>query len=372
MALQAEQIQTGLAVSEVNDAAGFAALETEWDALVARAGDQLFYRHAFIRIWLDNFGPRARLRVLLAREGDKLVAALPLIEERGSLYGVPVRQLAAAANPHSCRFDLVAEDPEAAAQMFFGHLRADRSWDVLRLIDVPEGGNGWALLRAAQGAGFATGTWQSLASPFIPLPATNEELQNRLDRKFKANLRRRRKKLEEKGKVTFERIDGGPELARALEEGFLLESSGWKGERGTAIAQDAATRGFYTELARTMSYKGQLALYFLRLDGRPIAFHFGLVDGPRYLLLKPGYDESLRECSPGQLLMEQVVEDCIARKLTEFDFLGPDMTWKRDWTDQVRVHTWLYVFRDNAFGRALCAAKFRWVPMAKEAVARWK
>jgi CelD/BcsL family acetyltransferase involved in cellulose biosynthesis len=117
---------------------------------------------------------------------------------------------------------------------------------------------------------------------------------------------------------------------------------------------------------------GRLSLYFLRLDGRAVAFHYGLTHGGRYLLLKPGYDEALKECSPGQLLMDEVLKDCISRGLPEFDFLGPDMVWKRDWTDRARVHTWLYVFRDSRLGRGLRDAKFKWVPAAKEAVARWK
>ncbi len=371
--MEALALTPSIKVEEIQDRAGFLALQPEWDALVAITNDQLFYRHDFLRVWLDNFAPRAKWRILTARdEVGALVAALPLVEEKTRLYGVPVRQLSAAANPHSCRFDLIAKDPAAAGEAFYAHLAADRSWDVLRLLDIPEGGAGFQLFERAKARGLPVGTWPSLNSPYIPLPKTQEELQARLQSKFKANCRRRRKKLEEKGKVTFERVDGGPDLEARLEEGFALEQSGWKGERGTAIAQDGATRGFYSELARTAAAQGELSLYFLRLDGRAVAFHYGLTHGGTYLLLKPGYDEALKECSPGQLLMEEVLRDCIARGLTEFDFLGPDMIWKRDWTDRARQHTWLFVFRDTTLGRALREAKFRWVPAAKERLSRWK
>jgi CelD/BcsL family acetyltransferase involved in cellulose biosynthesis len=371
--MEARQLSPAPSVIEVSDRTAFMALEPEWNALVAATSDEPFLRHEFIRTWLDNFAPEARLRLLTLRDGHgRLEALLPLVAQRASLHGVPVRQLHAAANTHSCRFDLVAREPQAAAAAFLAHLRHDRSWDVLLLTDVPEGGAGWHLHEGAARAGLPVGTWQSLDSPYFPLPASHEAFQATLQSKFKANCRRRRKKLEEKGKVTFERYEGGLELEARLEEGLALEASGWKGARGTAIAQDRRTRGFYTELAREASYRGELALYFLRLDGRAVAFHYGLTHAGRYFLLKPGYDESLRECSPGQLLMEEVVRDCIGRGLREFDFLGPDMVWKRDWTDRSRRHSWLYVFAPSAFGRALCAAKFRFVPAAKEVVARWK
>src|SRR5262249_59848813 len=117
---------------------------------------------------------------------------------------------------------------------------------------------------------------------------------------------------------------------------------------------------FYSALAQEATDQDYLSLYFLRLDGRPVAFHYGLTYGPRYYLLKPAYDETYKECSPGHLLLDEVLTDCIARGLTEFDFLGPDMIWKRDWADQARHHTWLFIFRKSPYGQALRTLKFRW------------
>jgi len=355
-------------VEELYSREAFVALRTEWDALVTATRDEPFFRHDFIRSWIDNFAPDSQLRIILLRNGEgRLEAVLPLVERRTRYYGLPVRELASAANAHSCRSDLIAREPALAGPAVFEHLARDPSWDLIRLIDIPEGGAAFTLLEAARAAQFPTGVWESLRSPYVPLLANFEQLQQTLQSKFKANVRRRRRKLEERGTVTVERFSGGLDLESRLEEGFRLEQSGWKGERGTAMAQDDATRGFYRELAQVAEAQQWLTLFFMRVDGRPVAFHYGLTHGGRYFLLKPGYDESLRECSPGQLLVDEVLRDCSARGLSEFDFLGPDMVWKRDWTSQVRPHSWLYLFRDSALGRALCHAKFEWVPAAKAA-----
>lgn len=366
-------LQQPLSVNEAGDRGSFAGLEHEWNELAQACGDELFYRHEFVRVWIDNFASGQRLRVLLVREpSGRLVGALPLLERREVLYGVPLRQLIATANAHSCRFDLLARAPGPVSHALLEYLRADDRWDALRLVDVPEAGAGWALLSAAREQGFPSGSWSSLDSPYIELPASYEELSARQHPKFKANCRRRRKKLEGLGKVEFEKVTGGPMLDAALEEGFWLEQSGWKGSNGTAMAQARDTHGFYVELARTAKHYGALSLSFLRVDGRAVAFHFALEHGGRYLLLKPGYDEAISECSPGQLLMENVVADCIARGLRELDFLGPDMVWKRDWTDRSRRHGWIYLFRDSALGRALCGAKFRWAPRVRQWARKWR
>ena len=57
-------------VVEVTDRAAFMALEPEWNALVEATANELFYRHEFLRIWMDNFAPEAALRVLTLRDDD--------------------------------------------------------------------------------------------------------------------------------------------------------------------------------------------------------------------------------------------------------------------------------------------------------------
>ncbi|HEX8597883.1 MAG TPA: GNAT family N-acetyltransferase [Chloroflexia bacterium] len=360
---------TTLHVSEVNSRAAFMQMQGEWNALVRATDDQPFYRHEWFRIWLDNFAADARWRIFVARDGEgKLVGALPLIEQPGMVLGAPARCLSAAANDHTPRFDLIAEDPEAVAAAFVGHLRRDSNWDVLHLPSVPPGGHAWRLYEAANHAGHPTGTWQADNSPYFALPARHEEMQKQLDTKFKANLRRRHKKLAEKGPVTVQKASGESDLAYHLEEGFAVEQSGWKGREGTAMAQDGHVAGFYSELARFAAHDGSLALYYLRVDGKAVAFHYGLTYGSTYYLLKPGYDESVKECSPGQLLMDEVVKQCIEDGLTEFDFLGPDMTWKRDWASDSRQHTRLYIFRDSPYGRFLRNYKFNWSRQVKHAI----
>lgn len=358
-------------VSEVRDLAAFDAMAAEWNGLVVRTDDQVFYRHEFVRCWLMHFAPTARLRVLVGRDvGGRLVALLPLRAQRGKQYGFPVRQLLSLTNKHSCRFDLLAEDPKGASRAFLAYLLKDKSWDVLRLADVPEGGAAWTMLDTAREAGLHCGTWQSARSPYLRLAPSAEAWQRQRGRSAKP-LRRRRRRLEEKGSVTMEHFTGMEGLAERLAEGVELERSGWKAEKGTAIAQGTRRLGFYTDLARVAAESGWLGLYFLRLDGKAIAFQYGLAYAGRYLAMKPGYDEAYAEVSPGQLLTEGIIQDCIGRGMRELDLLGDDAPFKREWTEEVRPHHWLFIYRNSLRGRTMYRAKFRWVPVARKVVGKW-
>lgn len=360
-----------LRVEEVRGLEGFDALAPEWNALVARTDDQVFYRHEFLRCWLTHFAPHTPLRVLTAREpGGRLVAALALLEERTTQFGVPVRVLASPSNPHSCRFDMIAEEPSLAGEAFFAHLEKDPSWELLRIGDVPDGGAAWGLLRAAEARNQPVGTWLSARSPYLALPSTLEGWRGGPGYNAKA-LRRRRRRLTERGPSSLVHVSSREGLEDWLADGFAVERSGWKARRGTAISQDPRTLGFYSELARIAADAGFLSLYFLRLEDKTLAFQFGLSYGGRYLALKPGYDEAFAQLSPGQLLTESMIHDCVERGLTELDLLGDETPFKSEWADQVRVHRWLFMFRDTLKGRTLCSAKFRWVPAARRMMKRW-
>jgi dTDP-4-amino-4,6-dideoxygalactose transaminase/CelD/BcsL family acetyltransferase involved in cellulose biosynthesis len=371
LTLDAARPGADVEVQERTSMAEFLSLETEWNALVEASDAGLFLRHECVRAWIDAFAPDARLVVLIARDrGGRLVAALPLVSEWSLFCGLPARQLVAAANTHSCRFDLIALNKAAAGPAFLAHLSGRSDWDILRIIDVPVGGNAWEMYRAGKALGLPVGAWEAERSPYLSFPASYAALLARKSPLFRANLRRRRRQLERLGALSVERVTDESRLMERLEEGFELERRGWKGKKGTAIAQDERTRAFYTQVARDAARHGHLALFFLRLDGRAIAFHFGLVHRGVYYVPKLAYDETLEGCSPGLVLLEEAIKDGIARGLKGYDFLGDEAEWKDKWSSTVRPNHWLFIFRDTVVGRALCKSKFEWLPAVRRTLLR--
>jgi CelD/BcsL family acetyltransferase involved in cellulose biosynthesis len=356
-------------VEEVRGRAAFAALRAEWDALIARGpADVPFASHEWLSAWLDAFAPTAAPLVLVAREvAGRALGMAAFLEERRR----GVVRLLAPANDHSCRFEwALGPDPGTAVAALWAHLRDRVRWDVLVLRDVPRDGptSTW-LEPLARADGHLAGRWESLRTPWIPLGGKPAE--ERTGAKFRANLRRRARRLQELGAVAVRRAEAPGEVDAALADFLALEASGWKGQGGTAIALDHALVGFYARVARDASARGALAIRSLTLDGRPVAVHLGMVHRGAYLLPKTAYDEALAHVSPGQLLQREVLAECEARGLARFDFLGPDMPWKRDWEPEHAPHDWLYVYRPSLAGRAMHTLKHRLRPAVKE-VLSWR
>jgi CelD/BcsL family acetyltransferase involved in cellulose biosynthesis len=358
-------------IEERRGRAAFDALRTEWDPLVARGPVDLpFVRHGWTAAWLDAFDPDAEPLVLDARDPAGRAAGFAIFLAERVRGGV---RLVAPANDHSCRVEwALGPDAAGAAAAIWGHLRDRCGWDVLLMRDLARDGPTSALLEPlARADGHLTGRWESLRTPYLRLGG-EESAEARTSAKFRANLRRRARRLGELGAVGVLREEGTGDLDGVLEAFFALEAKGWKGSRGTAIALDPALVRFYRAVARDAAADGRLAIRGLMLDGRPVAIHLGLVHRGTYHLPKMAYDEALASVSPGQLLHREVVAECEARGLAELDFLGPDMAWKRDWAPRHRPHDWLYVYRPSLAGRAMHTLKHRVRPAVKEVLAWWR
>jgi CelD/BcsL family acetyltransferase involved in cellulose biosynthesis len=286
-----------------------------------------------------------------ARRGETLVAALPL--------ALADRTLQALANDHTPRFDLVG-DP-AALPAIFARLVCDPRWDSLELVHVPaDSPLATALPPLARAAGLRVAIQPAECSPYFAL----EQFEERLGSKFRGNLRRRARKLPD---LAFERVAAYDRAA--LDCGLALEAAGWKGGLGTAIACDARLTRFYHALARSFARRGRLTLAFLRAQGKRIAFHFALEDDRVYFLLKPGFDPEFASFGPGQLLVREAAADAARRGLVEFDFLGWDMEWKREWTDRGRPHVGIHVYKQSLRAQLRYAARHVLRPRAG---ALWK
>ena len=335
----------------------FGACAHDWDALLAGDADMPFARHAWIRIWHESFAPGEPLTVFRARVGTRTHAYAPFIKSSARLAGLSCPVWEFPANSHTPRVEwALGRKPAAAITAIWRELRTKGEWDVLRWQNVrADSALVHTLLPQARADGFLTMQWEVFSSPFIPLqPGLDPE--SLLKAKTRANLRRRRKKLAAHGAIALRCVSGnGADLARALDDAFRIEASGWKGEGGTAVQCDADTAQFYRTLAQHEAGSGRLTLYFLDLNGEPIAFHYGLRYRDRYYLLKPGYLATYASYSPGQLLMTEVLRDLVQHGVREFDFLGHNMPWKREWTAHARPHSWLFVLRPTWKNRAICA-----------------
>jgi CelD/BcsL family acetyltransferase involved in cellulose biosynthesis len=317
-------------------------IAAEWDDLADRTRGLPFVRPGWIGAWWDAFGDGA-LRIVTLRRGERLAGVLPC-------YG-DERWLRSPTNDQTPQFGVLAEDAPAAAELADAVL--DRTGRRLTLSFVDASSWDFTAFRdAAEARGYTVLARPVVRPPYLAVDGDWEAFEGRLAGRLLRDLRRRRRRLEDEGVLTFEVADGAAGLEDLLEEGFRVETSGWKAAQQTAIVSRPETRRFFTEIARWASGRGSLRLAFLRLDGRALAFQLGLEEGGAYYFLKGGYDSEFHRYAPGKLLVHEMLERAFSSGLERFEFLGQPEPWKLEWTNDTRVLLIVDAFAPSLQGRA--------------------
>jgi CelD/BcsL family acetyltransferase involved in cellulose biosynthesis len=361
-------VRAELRVEAVSDYQAFLDLEPVWNEVAEAAGlDHPFLEHAWVRTWWECFGAGSALRILVVKAGDRTVAIAPLILTPVRMWGIKVRRLGFFYNAHVPRADfLIAQCRHEAYRAIWRHIFRNRDWDLLQLCQLPEGSatlEAIPVLAAADNCQIVS--WQSGASPYVPVAATWGQYFDGLAAKHRSNLRNRFKRLNGIGPVSLETITSGEGLAGDLEAGLQLEAAAWKGAAGTAISCDPAIANFYATLAQRAAERGWMRLNFLQAGAQRVAFDYSLFYKNRVHLLKIGYDPAYAPYSPSNLLLLMVLQEAFERRASEYDFLGESAEWKSSWTVHSRPHYWIFVFSCTFKGQLLHCVKAQLVPLLK-------
>lgn len=317
-------------------------LMAEWEDLAQRTKASPFLWPGWIDAWWRAFGA-GQLRILAVYEDGCLTGVLPLRRFLGAA--------SSTTNHDTPLFGFLAANEPAAGQLVRALFsQTPRRIDLSFLSPTDAG---VSLTRAAaKVAGYWVLSESSRAAPYVTINGDWEAYEGGLRRKFRSELRRRRRRLEEEGQLTLQVSDGTERLDELLEEGFRIEGSGWKGAYGTSVRSQPASRRFYTEVAHWASERGWLRLAFLRLDGRAVAFDYCLEHNKVHYLLKTGYDPTYAKFAPGMIMRHSMLSRAFAEGMATYDFLGlgSDSAWKREWTDALQERLFLRMFAPTALG----------------------
>lgn len=319
---------------------------SRWDRLALSVGAAPFARPGWVEAWAEATGRDSSVAVV-ERDG-RLVAVLPVV--------VDGQSVTTAADWHVPFTEAIALDSEAMVTLMRG---LDHTFRRVTLDFVVEG----SLTELIGGIVLETRPKRRITrmrSPYVDSTRAWDEYRDSMSTKKLRELRRRRRRLEEAhGPVRRRVVDGAGEWAAALEAGFAVEASGWKGRAGTAVASDPATVRMYRGMAAWAAREKLLEIGLLVAGERIAAFDLALSDGSRTWLCKTGFDAELSRYAPGQLLRHDAIAAAFDRGLESYEFAGSAEPWKEEWTSAVRPIVMLDAYRRGLVGRgAVLGARF--------------
>lgn len=207
-------------------------------------------------------------------------------------------------------------------------------WDILFLSGVnPETTTFHELIRGFRGK-YSLGLGPSSTRRMASLEGGIDGYLGRRTSKFRANLRRSRRRGKEEGLIAeyFDAVSAEEATAELFDRALSVEQRSWKADADTGII-DGPMKTFYRDMLPRLAKRDALRFLFLTLDGKDIAYCFGGVFNGSFRGLQMSYDDEYSEFSPGSLAQLHMIEHLCEEGVETYD-LGSDMDYKRRWAEE--------------------------------------
>ncbi len=325
-------------VIEFGGREGLVRLEADWRRLY----EQIPLRTSFLAYEtmlanVDHLLPRPdQLRCLALTDGRRVRAICVLQPRTDRVLGPPLPIWGVFWHRHGPQADILCADDDARRAVIpavVAHLRQRARGRLLLIVgSAPTSSPLWDGLAQLPRGTYRVDPRQRVNVLDCSMPF--DELRASLSKSFRHKRNTSRNRLAKLTDVRFVTVTSAGDLDSELATFLDVEASGWKGESGTrtAIRCDEERSAFFRALGAglrgTADYCEITSLY---AEGRCLASVFSTRTGATYSCLKIGYDEGFGRVSPGQTLVERMVERCCEDPgIDRFDMVS-DFTWVRGW-----------------------------------------
>jgi CelD/BcsL family acetyltransferase involved in cellulose biosynthesis len=354
---------------ELRPLSELAAIAEDWRLLAARALEQnVFYDPGFALAAAPVMGADVRAGLIWSRAPRELVGFFPVRIDR-CRYGIPFALLVGWTHPYApLGTPLVDRDlAEPVIAAWLDHVTNDAALPNLMLMPMVAQTGAFAKTLAdllARRGCQATSFDRHQRALLLPGENRAGYFQRSLSGKRLRDMRRRERRLQERGTLALEQAKDGETLASALEDFLALEAAGWKGRAGTAASQNQGERDFIERAVTALGRDDKVLIHRLRAGGKVIAAAIALKSGDTAWGWKVSYDEAYAEYSPGVLavagLTEALLADAAIAQADSCATAGDPMA-STLWSERLTMADWLFATTARAnFSFRLAARLETW------------
>jgi CelD/BcsL family acetyltransferase involved in cellulose biosynthesis len=330
----------------IDDPATLARCRAAWEALLGRsAANQPTVSPLWLLPWWRVFGAGRRLRVVVVRDGDRVVGMAPLLRRRHRYGGlVPFRRLELLGSGEdeadeicSDYLGVIAEtgrEPEVAAALAGGLMDgALGGWDELVMARMDgETALPQLLSEALTARGVKAQVAAAGSARYLPLPRTWEQLLGSLGSSSRYVIKRSLRDFAAwtSGEARVLRARTAEELAEGMRVLRALHACRWQSVGEPSLFDSAPFAAFHQAVMPALLAAGALDLRWLMLRGRPLAAQYNVVWNGKVQFYQGGRAMDLPNgIRPGMVLHLDAIRSAIAEGHREYDFLPGESLMKR-------------------------------------------
>jgi len=353
-------------VQEIRDIGDFQKLRMLWDDLAKKQGAYTpFLCFDWFKLWLDHFLKDNRLLILLLYKGSEIIAIAPFLLLRERFKLITAKKIELIGNVYSpvrnfIFNDLSIEEKKICFSKIFDYLFYDLGdWDVIDLKPFLGDDENLIILHNI----IQEKDYQNCKEVYDENwymnginHSSDEYFKNKQSSKHMISMIKRRKKLEELGKLEYKVIKSDEDIERYMDYYYEVYGRSWKKKGGIGPT-------FHRDLGRFAGEKGWLRLGFLFLNHFPIATQFCIVSNKTGYFLKVAYDEKYKEYGVGNIIHYESIKYMIDHDSIESIDLGAGSEdYKKFWVSDKRQMMRVILFNDSFKGILLALFNNRILP----------
>ena len=347
------QRHRGVEVRVVSTFEDFMELRREWNDLLALSEtDRVFLRHEWFAAWWRAFGAGKDIFVIIAEGDDGICAIAPLMRCHGSFRGVPVRSVEFISNNDSpaCGFILRRNHEYAAGDIMSFLMGGAPEWDMLFLRNmVHADAVSSEIMKALDSAGRRYIVRPGLSSPYLAMDKDWDEYFKGLSSKSRKTIRNVCNRIRRLGDVEVRECGD----VEGFDDMVPVSEKGWKYREGKSFVNRPDRLRFFRLLSDTAASKGWLSIWYVYMNGDPIAYEYHLKYKGMDTALLSEFNSDYGRFSPGTYLDYEIIKSLFANGIREYDMCGVLDEYKKKWTDSVRDYKNLMVFNDTPYSKFL-------------------
>jgi CelD/BcsL family acetyltransferase involved in cellulose biosynthesis len=299
-----------LSVEIVEDFDAANALAPEWDELAVERSIPLCAPGWMLAWWRHVAPPDRELRIVVVRDGQRLIGLAPWFVHHGEHRRVDLRFLGAELSDRVDVLCVPGREREVCGELLRAIKKMRPRPDLIAFEAVPDRSE-WAHRLARGGPRLARYRNSVLPAPSVTLPDGPPEgwLAGRSSN-FRSQMRRMRRKLEERGGRVRQIVEPH-ELTPTLDTLLRLHLARWEGRAPSGLAH--AGMGELLHEAATRLGPDRLRLWAAEIDGELISVQLFHAAGGEIKYWNGGWMEQHADLKPTMLTILAALEDGISR-----------------------------------------------------------
>ena len=268
--------------------------------------------------WLSTLSAvkRGNFKIVLAYEGEELIAAYPLRSSVG-VWGT-VRPYGIGPSDYLAPL-YRSEDGLKAIGEFLIESSGDRLVDLHQIPGDHPFASLWELEKGIEQARCLV----------LDLPTSFETYVTGLSKSLRYDVRRIDGKALRERKASVIWMDESNQSS-LVDTFFELHKARWK-SRGLPGAFLGSSERFQRVWMSNPEHLGMLRVNMLVAEGKPIGVVYGMKLGTTMYFYQAGMDPGASALSPGTVLVAKLIDRAIEEGCTAFDFMRGDEPYKRRW-----------------------------------------